>query len=60
MGQEAPTRAVHHETRVTSLPTIVLAIADPAVRDACERALNAAGHTVLVLDRPLALFSLGR
>src|SRR3954468_5325465 len=40
------------------MTTVLLALGDEALRDACKAALHAEGHTSLVLDRPLAALSL--
>src|SRR5215213_11847232 len=41
------------------MTTVLLALGDSALRDACNAALHADGHATLVLDRPLAALSLG-
>jgi hypothetical protein len=40
------------------MTTVLLALGDNALRDACNAALHGEGHTTLVLDRPLAALSL--
>jgi DNA-binding response OmpR family regulator len=40
------------------MTTVLLALGDSALRDACNAELHAAGHATLVLDRPLAALSL--
>jgi DNA-binding response OmpR family regulator len=40
------------------MATILLAIGDQALKDACRAQLEAAGHAPLLLDRPLASLSL--
>jgi len=42
------------------MATILLAVADPSLRDACIAQLEAAGHASLRLDRPLASLVLSR
>jgi hypothetical protein len=40
------------------MTTVLLALGDNDLRDACDAQLHAAGHATLVLDRPLAALSL--
>ena len=40
------------------MTTILLALGDSDLRDACNAALHGEGHTTLLLDRPLAALSL--
>ena len=40
------------------MTTVLLALGDRVLRDACSAALHGEGHTTLVLDRPLAALSL--
>src|SRR5688572_33372748 len=40
------------------MTTVLLALGDTALRDACNAALHSEGHTTLLLDRPLAALSL--